>query len=363
MIISKDVNQTLIIRVRAWHKELILPQRLDFVLNHLKSNLKIKFMDIQPIRSLGYYLGYLFSFLLMFPKVIFDRSAYAILENPYLTIFAPFLKLTGKRVISEYVDYYPANLDRLQRTRFFRYLIAKIICKNLHVFSDVITTESETGKRTLMHWGVPEKKIHIIPVGINTQKMVFSQTKRNKIRESLKIDDNTIVVGYLGKFVPYYYLDRIIEAVSLLDKKSDRVTLMFIGDGPERINLEALCKNKNIRSIFTGNVPHTNVASYYSAMDVFIFPLNSLAIKIGEILSIGLPLIVIRGMAEDWIQDGLNGLVSKNNTPIRLKETLSRFLMLSDQEKLKLRQESRHFAETNLSKSIIAKKYISLLRS
>ena len=46
-------------------------------------------------------------------------------------------------------------------------------------------------------------------------------------------------------------------------------------------------------------------------MDVFVFPLNSLAIKIGELLSIGGPiLIVTKGMAEDWIQDGDNGLVS-----------------------------------------------------
>ena len=143
---SKPQPKTiLIIRVRAWNKEVILPQRIDFVINLLKKNVNVKFFDIQPERKLGYYLGYLFSFLFSYPRLLFLSCDTIILENPYLVIFSPLFKIRRKKIIAEYVDYYPANLHRLQNERFFRYQIAKIVCRIFHHLVDIITTESKTG--------------------------------------------------------------------------------------------------------------------------------------------------------------------------------------------------------------------------
>ena len=355
-------RKTLIIRVRAWNRENILPQRLDFVMNLLKKNTIIKFFDIQPERKLGYYVGYLFSFLFSYPKLLFTSCDSVILENPYLVIFSPIFKIRRKKILAEYVDYYPANLRRLKNERFFRYQVAKIICRIFYHFVDIITTESETGKRTLMYWGVPENKISILPVGINTNKMIFSEQKRQELRKKLQIQNETIVIGYLGKMVKFYSLDNILHAVSQLKNNSKRIKLLFVGDGPERHNLEELCLSLKLEVIFTGNVNHNEVYAYYSLMDIFVFPLDSLAIKIGEILSINGPVLIVpKGMAEDWINDNYNGIVAKSSSPIDLENAISRVLQLSSNEQVRIRENQRKFALENLDRKIIAKKYLKLI--
>lgn len=355
-------KELLIIRVRAWNKENILPQRLDFVMDLLKKNVSVVFFDIQPERKLGYYLGYLFSFLAAYPRLLFTSCDTIILENPYLVIFAPLFKVKRKKVIAEYVDYYPANLHRLKNERFFRYQVAKIVCRIFHNFVSIITTESETGRRTLRHWGVPDKKIVIQPVGIDTSKMVYSETKRNEVRTNLHILPGTLVIGYLGKMVGFYSLDNIIKAVVEIKKLTNPLQLLFVGDGPARKDLEKITLEHNIPAIFTGNVPHTEVFGYYSAMDLFIFPLNSLAIKIGEILSIGGPLLLVtRGMPEDWIQNRVNGLVANNSSPQQIQKGLATFFSLSDEEKKKIVSAQRKFAIEHLDRKIITKNYLKLL--
>ena len=352
----------LVVRVRAWNKENILPQRLDFVIPLLKKNVKIKFFDIQPERKLGYYLGYLFSFLSAYPKMLFSSCDSIILENPYLVIFSPIFKLRGKKILAEYVDYYPANLYRLKNERFFRYQVAKIVCRIFHNFVDRITTESETGQRTLTHWGVSDKKISILPVGINTQNMRFSEYERQRLRTKYSIPDSSIVIGYLGKMVKFYFLDSILRAVTQLKASNDQIRLIFVGSGPYKANLEELSKKLQLQVIFTGNIPHDEVFAYYSLMDIFIFPLNSLAIKIGEILSINGPLLIVtKGMAEDWIIDGVNGIVANDSSPSAIKDTLTRVLQMSFEEKREIIEKQRVFALENLDRKIVARKYLELL--
>lgn len=354
-------KKVLIIRVRAWNKENILPQRIDTVMNLLKKNVSLKFFDIQPERKLGYYLGYLFSFLSAYPKLLFTSCDSIILENPYLVIFAPLFWLRRKKIVAEYVDYYPANLNRLKNERFFRYQVAKIICRIFHNFVTVITTESETGKRTLHHWGVPTKKLQILPVGINTQKMLFSQEKRQQIRKRYQLSDNSLVIGYLGKMVKFYSIENILLAVSKLPSDKKDFKLLFVGDGPYREELEKLSKKLQLNIIFTGNVPHDEVYSYYSAMDIFVFPLNSLAIKIAEILSLGGPLLIVsKGMPEDWIVDGVNGLVS-NSHPSAIQKTILKYLELSLSQKHEIISAQQKFARSNLDRTIVARKYLELV--
>ncbi len=361
MTLQRKKN-VLIVRVRAWNKENILPQRIDFVMHLLTKNIHIKFFDIQPERKLGYYLGYLFSFLASYPKMLFTTCDTVLLENPYLVIFAPLFKLRRKKIVAEYVDYYPANLNRLKNERFFRYQVAKIVCRIFHHFVDVVTTESGTGKRTLMRWGVSEKKISILPVGVDTTRMIFSDQQKQELRNKYHIPPNNIVIGYLGKMVKFYFLDNIFHALAQIPREQYKISLLFVGDGPYRTNLEKLSKELHLDVIFAGSIPHDNVFAYYSAMDIFVFPLDSLAIKIGEILSIDGPVLIVRqGMAEDWIQNSVNGVVAKNSSPIELKKAIISTLQLSDKERKKITAEQRKFAIQNLDLKIITKKYLELV--
>jgi len=214
---------------------------------------------------------------------------------------------------------------------------------------------------TLIRWGVPASKVTIIPVGINTNKMKFSSTKEYTLRSKLNIDKKFVILGYLGKMVDYYNLQNILKAIKKVQGKKISIYALFVGDGPEKANLEKLAKKYKISCNFTGSVPHSEVAKYYSLMDAFIFPLNALAIKIGEILSIGLPIIVPKGMAEDWIIDQKTGIVAENSSVNAIANAINKFLLLSTDEILSMKSNQKEFAKKNLDVKIIAKKYFELL--
>src|SRR5256885_12524596 len=49
--------------------------------------------------------------------------------------------------------------------------------------------------------------------------------------------------------------------------------LVVVGEGPERAALEAQAGRLALSNVlFTGNVPHDEVASWYSIMDVLVYP-------------------------------------------------------------------------------------------
>ena len=89
----------LILRVRAFKKEIVFPQRIDFIIPVLKASnvYNINFFDIKPHRVLGYYLGYLIAFILAIPKLIFMNYDFVLIENPYLSFFAPFISIRKKK--------------------------------------------------------------------------------------------------------------------------------------------------------------------------------------------------------------------------------------------------------------------------
>ncbi|MFW9993739.1 MAG: glycosyltransferase [Candidatus Odinarchaeota archaeon] len=356
----------MILRVDPWIRKFKLPQRLDHILPVLqkKTDWEIISYRIEPERKLGYYFGYLLAFIATIPVLLSKKYDVLLMENPYLSFFAPFAKLRRKKVITEYVDFYPSMLIRLRKERLLRYMVATVVCRVYSRFSDKIINESRTTYLTLKQWKVPEHKLMVIPVAIDTELFEFSSDRREKIRKSLGIDKDEFVIGYTGKMPEYYNLEAIVDAIDQAKSlKAKKVRGLFIGDGPLRSKLEQSFQKLNITAIFTGTRPREELPGYYSAMDLFIFPLNALAIKIGELLSMGTPLIAVQGMIADWIEDGVNGYLSRSSKPEDLSKKIDEFLSLHESQREKVSQTMREFAKEKLSLEKVASLYLQVLAS
>jgi glycosyltransferase involved in cell wall biosynthesis len=356
----------LILRVDPWIKKFELPQRLDHVLPEIQRNTGWNFetLRIKPWRRMNYYLGYMLAFIATIPALLSKKYDILILENPYLVFFAPFAKIQHKKVITEYVDFYPSMLMRLKQERLIRYIVAMVVCRIYHRFNDWVITESRTTHVTLKRWKIPEKKLLIIPIAINTDLFQPSSSIQQKFRNELGINQDELVVGYIGKMVSYYKLENIILALDNSKMlKDSNIRGLFIGDGPVRSKLENMFKERNIDAIFTGTLPHIDLPGYYNAMDLFIFPLDSLAIKIGELLSMGIPLIAVQGMAADWIKDGSNGYLSLSNDPVDISKKIDEFLSIIPEEREEVSRRMREYAIDHLSLEKVVKLYLQVLIS
>ena len=112
----------------------------------------------------------------------------------------------------------------------------------------------------------------VINNGIDFNKFSYNDNKREKIRSKYNIEDNTLVIGHVGRMEKVKNHKFLLELFSLYNAKNQNSILLLIGDGSLRSELEEYSKGLNIddKVIFVGNTLDVN--EYYNAMDIFVFP-------------------------------------------------------------------------------------------
>ncbi|MES1166040.1 MAG: glycosyltransferase [Verrucomicrobiota bacterium] len=142
---------------------------------------------------------------------------------------------------------------------------------------------------------------------------------RAPLRRSLGIDGPTILSA--GRLVPIKGFDVLLRAVARA--AADRgagvdapVTLVILGEGPERPRLERMAARLGVDLRLPGVVPRGSVASWMRAADVYAQPSRRLAtgrteglpIATLEALAVGLPIVISRtgGLAELDGQPGVS---------------------------------------------------------
>ena len=128
-------------------------------------------------------------------------------------------------------------------------------------------------KRKLMKFGLKENQIIITYNGVDTKR--FDNKNREKyrkeIRSELKIPDDAIVVGIIGR-VNVKGHDELIKAHSVLQKKCNNLVTVLVGDGPSLKDFKVLAKKLNVNQnlIFTGYRLDSEKVS--AAFDIYAQP-------------------------------------------------------------------------------------------
>jgi len=139
----------------------------------------------------------------------------------------------------------------------------------------------------LRAWRVPERRISVLPNGIEAGEFTFDPVLRRRVRARLGIPQDAVVVGGVGRLEPGKRFDRLIRAVAEIPG----VLLLLAGDGPARAALEQVAAMHGVagRVVFAGAVPHAR--GMLCAMDVFASPSDSetFGLAVLEALACGLP--------------------------------------------------------------------------
>jgi glycosyltransferase involved in cell wall biosynthesis len=135
-----------------------------------------------------------------------------------------------------------------------------------------IVTVSPYLQRQIADLGVPVEKIHVLPNAVD-EAMLTAPNRRAEFRKRLGVEDAT-VVGFLGWFVPWHRLDRLVREFAAAAKQNPALRLLLIGDGPLREPLTQQAAELGIpdRVIWPGPVPHAEVAGWLDAMDIAVVP-------------------------------------------------------------------------------------------
>lgn len=105
--------------------------------------------------------------------------------------------------------------------------------------------------------------------GVDTAS--FSPTFRSRNgRYEMGADDNTVVIGYVGRLALEKGIDVLLAAIPrVLERTTRPVRFAFVGDGP----YEEECRTRALpNTVFLGRRTGRALAELYASMDVFAFP-------------------------------------------------------------------------------------------
>jgi glycosyltransferase involved in cell wall biosynthesis len=148
--------------------------------------------------------------------------------------------------------------------------------------------------------GVPEDRVALLPNGVDAGAFT-PRAPDPAIRARHGVGD-AFLFGYVSNLDhPRENQELLIAATAQLLRRGRRVACLIVGDGRRREQLEETARAAGVRSavVFTGAVPHEDVAAYYATLDAFVVPRredrasNSVTpLKPYEALAMARPLVV-----------------------------------------------------------------------
>jgi glycosyltransferase involved in cell wall biosynthesis len=201
--------------------------------------------------------------------------------------------------------------------------------------ADAVITLTTAMKDVLIERGVAEEKITLVHNSVDAARFV-PRPRDEVLAARLGVAPDEPVIGYIGSHVIYEGLDDLIEACARLREKDVAFRLLLVGDGKETPDLlrRAEARGLSDRLIAPGRVPHEEVESYYSLVDIAPFPRKPWEVcevvsplKPFEAMAMEKAVIVsdVRALAE-IASDGETGLHFRKGSVDNLSDALERLL-------------------------------------
>lgn len=146
-------------------------------------------------------------------------------------------------------------------------------------------------------WMFCGEKFKVLNNAIDAMKYVFDVEIRKKARENLRIQENELLIGHIGRFCYPKNHNFLIDVFKEVNDKIES-KLILIGDGPLRGEIEEKVKRLGLteKVIFTG--VRSDIPDLLQAMDIFVFPSHyeGLPVTLIEAQAAGLPCLISDGV-------------------------------------------------------------------
>jgi glycosyltransferase involved in cell wall biosynthesis len=148
-----------------------------------------------------------------------------------------------------------------------------------------------------------EKWMHRVTVinnGVDCIKYSYSPIIREPVRKELGLENN-LVIGHIGRFCIQKNQFFLIYLLSEIRKRIPNICLLFIGDGPMRIEIENTVQQMGLTENVQFLGTRSDIDRILQAIDIFILPslFEGLPIVGVEAQAAGLPCIVSDTITEE----------------------------------------------------------------
>ena len=207
---------------------------------------------------------------------------------------------TYHTVYEDYTHYFSPSVrvGRAVVSVFSRWICGRTAC---------VVAPSRKVETLLRDYGV-RCRIEVIPTGVDLS--VYRQepdpARMAALRQRWAIPANHTVLLYLGRMAKEKNLEQLVDQIAASGRRD--VTLLLVGDGPDREEVLDYTRSRGLDVIFTGMVPHSEVADYYRLGDLFVTASTSetQGLTYFEALAAGVPVLCRRDPCVDGVVEDLS---------------------------------------------------------
>ncbi|MGB0732386.1 MAG: glycosyltransferase family 4 protein [Pontibacterium sp.] len=209
---------------------------------------------------------------------------------------------------------------------FFSSTRALSLCNGGFAVSQVLTEEYRV--ESTKH--LPLKSI---PNGVTLSQFTPGEG-RSEVRAAHGIDDDAVVVGFVGSFAPWHRMDMLFDSFAkLLSEGNRNVKLLLVGQvKPESESSVARANEPDLKDsvIFSGFVPSDKIGRYLAAMDITVLQNSAYycsPLKMFEYMAMETAVLASgTGPVKEMLEDGKEGVLFPLEDTQAMTEALTKLV-------------------------------------
>ena len=199
-------------------------------------------------------------------------------------------------------------------------LVNSVVIKNITRFyesADEVWTVNEASIEMLREYGYTGE-VFVMNNGSDLPITERSDEARSNIVLRYCLSAKAPIFAYVGQHIIQKNIALIINSLNILDKQGIDFNMLFIGDGPDKLQFQTLAERLSLsgKIHFIGRISDRElIKEIYASTDAVLFPslYDSSSLVPKEASSCACPTVFVEGSTtSQGIIDGHNGFLAKN---------------------------------------------------
>lgn len=190
----------------------------------------------------------------------------------------------------------PVRIAHSHSTTNKKEKIKNLMKQCLRPFSKLFATDYMCCSELAGRWLFGNKtynhgRVNLLNNAIDLDKFKYDKQVRDKKRKDLEINEDTLVIGHIGRFVEQKNHKFLVDIFNEIHRKNNNSLLLLVGQGPLEQQIKDKVKEVGLSDCVKFLGQRNDARELYQAFDVFLLPS----------LYEGLPVVGVEAQAADLL--------------------------------------------------------------